>query len=236
MESSGGRGRRWKGLDADERQAGRRERLTDAAMTLLAEGGPSAVTMRGVSRAAGLTERYFYESFASREVLLVDLLTATVDEAERVLRHAVASAGPDPERVICRAVTEFTEFIAEDERRGRIMFVHSLSPELYPAARTYVGRITAVLAEAQELLLAAERGADGTASAAGAEAPAQAIGSADAGDSGPSGLPRRWDPLALFGAAAFVYQDWLGSQPRAESTEVSGYVSALVRRFLLSPR
>lgn len=38
--------------------------------SLLGDGGAVAVTMRAVVRAAQLSPRYFYESFASREELL----------------------------------------------------------------------------------------------------------------------------------------------------------------------
>ncbi len=201
--------------------------MLDAGLTLLAESGPGAVTMRGVCRGAGLTERYFYESFPSREAMLVDLLTSVVDDAERVLTEAVASAGDDPGRIIALAAQNFTRFVAGDQRRGSIMFVHSLSPELYPAAREHVGRITSVMADAREMLLAvAGQDQDNAGTAA---------------DTGPSGstaatveLARRWDPLALFGATAFVYQDWLGAQPQAGADDVAEYVAVLVWRFLLS--
>ncbi|WP_434090437.1 TetR family transcriptional regulator [Nocardia beijingensis] len=42
-------------------------------LDLIGESGAAGVTMRGVCRRAGLTTRYFYENFATRDELL-DLL------------------------------------------------------------------------------------------------------------------------------------------------------------------
>lgn len=227
MDLVSDRGRRWKGKDADERQAERRDKLLDAGLTLLAESGPGAVTMRGVCRAAGLTERYFYESFPSREAMLVDLLTSVVDDAESVLREAVVSAGDDPGQIIALAAQNFTRFVAGDQRRGSIMFVHSLSPELYPAAREHVGRITSVMADAREMLLAVAGQDPVDAGATVDTSPSESTATT-------AELALRWDPLALFGATAFIYQDWLGPQPQAGVDDVAEYVAVLVWRFLLS--
>lgn len=64
---SGQRRGRWSGVPLQDRQALRRDELVSAGVALLgSEGGP-ALTVRAVCRAAGLTERYFYESFADRD-------------------------------------------------------------------------------------------------------------------------------------------------------------------------
>ena len=64
---AGQRRGRWSGVPLQDRQALRRDELIAAGVELLGgEGGP-ALTVRAVCRAAGLTERYFYESFADRD-------------------------------------------------------------------------------------------------------------------------------------------------------------------------
>ena len=64
---SGQRRGRWSGVPLQDRQVLRRDELIAAGVELLgSEDGP-ALTVRAVCRAAGLTERYFYESFADRD-------------------------------------------------------------------------------------------------------------------------------------------------------------------------
>ncbi len=63
--------RPYRGLAPDERRAQRRAALIDAAIETYGERGYRASTVKGVCAAAGLTERYFYESFESSEALLM---------------------------------------------------------------------------------------------------------------------------------------------------------------------
>lgn len=63
--------RRYRGADADERRAQRRDQLIAAAVQVYGERGYQNATVKAVCEAAGLTERYFYESFANSEALLL---------------------------------------------------------------------------------------------------------------------------------------------------------------------
>src|ERR1700756_1772150 len=65
------RARNYAGLSADERRLARRERLIEGAIRAYGEVGYRNTTVKAVCEAAGLTERYFYESFANSEALLV---------------------------------------------------------------------------------------------------------------------------------------------------------------------
>lgn len=99
------------GIAGDERRAERRRRLLDAGYTLLADGGPSALTVTGVCRASGLTTRYFYEHFAGRDALMTAIIEA---EAQQVIAQIVAAAqrdGSAQERseAAVRALLEATE-------------------------------------------------------------------------------------------------------------------------------
>ena len=64
---SGQRRGRWSGVPLQDRQALRRDELIAAGVALLGGPGGPALTVRAVCRAAGLTERYFYESFTDRD-------------------------------------------------------------------------------------------------------------------------------------------------------------------------
>lgn len=63
--------RPYRGLGPDERRAQRRSRLIEAAIAVYGERGYRHATVKAVCEAAGLTERYFYESFANSEELLI---------------------------------------------------------------------------------------------------------------------------------------------------------------------
>jgi len=63
--------RRYRGSSVEERRAQRREQLLRAAIQVYGEQGYRNATVKAVCEAAGLTERYFYESFSNSEELLV---------------------------------------------------------------------------------------------------------------------------------------------------------------------
>src|SRR5258708_27803222 len=71
--------RRYRGVPADERRQQRRRLLLEACLDLVGRDGTPAVTAESVSAAAKLTKRYFYESFADRDAVLV----AALDELFR---------------------------------------------------------------------------------------------------------------------------------------------------------
>jgi AcrR family transcriptional regulator len=65
------RTRQYGGHSAEQRQLARRERLIEAAIRVYGEVGYRNATVKAVCEAAELTERYFYESFANSEALLI---------------------------------------------------------------------------------------------------------------------------------------------------------------------
>ena len=65
------RTRQYGGHSAEERQLARQERLIEAAIRVYGEVGYRNATVKAVCEAAELTERYFYESFANSEALLI---------------------------------------------------------------------------------------------------------------------------------------------------------------------
>ncbi|WP_433786433.1 TetR/AcrR family transcriptional regulator [Actinomycetospora sp. CA-101289] len=80
------------GRTADERRAERRGRLIAVAMEIWAEQGWAAVTMRGVCARAGLVDRYFYESFADRDALLVAVWDHLRDRVVALVVAAMVSS------------------------------------------------------------------------------------------------------------------------------------------------
>lgn len=114
----------WGGTTLTERREVRRAALLEAALDLIGESGAGAVTMRAVCRRAGLTDRYFYESFTSRDELL-DVLYRLV--AEEFLEPMTAFAVvDDPSRD--RALSEvLLDKVLADPRKSRLFLVEPYS-------------------------------------------------------------------------------------------------------------
>ncbi|MDX6743555.1 TetR/AcrR family transcriptional regulator [Actinocorallia sp. A-T 12471] len=111
--------RSYRGRSATERTAERRERLLAAALELWGDGGWASVTMRGVCARAGLNDRYFYESFADVEALLLAVYDRALDDLVRHLRRT-ALAEPEPRARLRASVSAFVTAFASDPRRARV--------------------------------------------------------------------------------------------------------------------
>ncbi|SFQ58589.1 DNA-binding transcriptional regulator, AcrR family [Amycolatopsis arida] len=120
-------GRTWGGTTLTDRRAARREQLLDAGLDLLGTGGSPAVSVRAVCRHAKLTERYFYESFADREALVLAVYERVGERARQALVDAVAAAPGSAEERAAAAVTAFVELMLDDPRKGRVLLIAPLS-------------------------------------------------------------------------------------------------------------
>lgn len=84
--------RSYRGQSQEQRRAERRSRLIAAAIDVYGDRGYHQATVKAVCEAAGLTERYFYESFTNSEALLIDSFNAvTYSVLGEVLRAAEAA-------------------------------------------------------------------------------------------------------------------------------------------------
>jgi len=121
--------RTYGGVSGQDRRAKRREQLLDAGLELLGTRGWGATTMTAVCAEAGLTERYFYESFRDREELLVAVFDRITAEAAQVVLAAV-EASPREARARSRsAIAAFVELMTDDPRKGRVAFVEAMGSE-----------------------------------------------------------------------------------------------------------
>lgn len=82
----------YRGRNAEQRSEERRQRLIEAASMLYGSAGYHATSVKAVCQQAGLTERYFYESFANSE----ELLRACAEQALAAVRAAVSAAVGKP--------------------------------------------------------------------------------------------------------------------------------------------
>ncbi|GAA4818210.1 TetR/AcrR family transcriptional regulator [Nocardioides caeni] len=115
--------RAYGGKSADQRRSERREALLAAAREIWQESGWAAVTMRGVCARAGLTDRYFYESFTDREALLGAVWDQTRDETLAMLLDAIASYADDgPLDQLDAALVAIVHHIGDEPQRAQIVF------------------------------------------------------------------------------------------------------------------
>jgi AcrR family transcriptional regulator len=117
---SGQRRGRWSGVPLEDRQALRRDELIAAGVELLGEAGGPAATVRAVCREAGLTERYFYESFSDRD----EFVRAVYDDVCTRAMSTLMSATTPRE-----AVEQFVALMVDDPVRGRVLL---LAPAVEP--------------------------------------------------------------------------------------------------------
>ncbi|WP_238421943.1 TetR/AcrR family transcriptional regulator [Gordonia sp. 'Campus'] len=148
-----GTGRRYGGADPAERRERRRAALIDAGLDVFGKEGYAKASVKSVCEQAGLTQRYFYESFTDR----ADLLVAVYNDSVAFVRAATVAAaagtaGPEvpatdaaqdrervegiaPEQVpdaARAALGAFMSCLGDDPRRARVMLVEvvGVSPEI----------------------------------------------------------------------------------------------------------
>ena len=137
--------RPYRGVQAAQRLAGRRNRLLAAGLDLLGAGQQniSAVTVRGVCRQAGLAARYFYESFADKDEFVASVFDWVVAELAATTQAAVAAV---PAREQTRAgMGNIVRTIADDARVGRLLFSTQLADPVIVRKRAESSALFAML-------------------------------------------------------------------------------------------
>jgi AcrR family transcriptional regulator len=115
------------GVSAENRRAERRRRLLDAGLELFGTKGIAATTIADVCAQAGLTKRYFYESFATIDELAGAVFgDVTARLAERVAAAIAVGGGVDPRP----ALTVYLGAVLGDPRLARLLGTESRTPAL----------------------------------------------------------------------------------------------------------
>jgi AcrR family transcriptional regulator len=206
----------WGGTTLDARRQSRRERLLEVGFELL--GGPdgaAAVTVRSVCRHAKLTDRYFYESFADREELLVAVYDRVGAEAREVLTDAVRAAvsGPaTPEALARAAVLAFLGLLTGDPRKGRVLL---LAPMSDPTLSARALALQPAFAELVRVQLACT------------DDPGTGMAEAGGGP-GPDELAQRLTAFALIGALTQLFVRWVDGSLAVAADELTEYCVRLL--------
>lgn len=137
--------RPYRGVEAAERLATRRNRLLAAGLDLLGDQRPdiSAVTVRGVCRRAGLAARYFYESFSDKDEFVSCVFDWVVAELAATTQAAVATVPADEQT---RAgIANIVRTITDDARVGRLLFSTQLAHPVVVRKRAESSALFAML-------------------------------------------------------------------------------------------
>lgn len=143
---------RWRGSSLAERSAQRRDQLLESGLALLGTDGGRAVTVRSVCREAGLSAKYFYESFANRDQFVGELYDSVIAELATTAADSAATSSAE-ERDVRPVLTDLflaaVGFLQADRRRVRIVFTEPLvDDELRARARRTFPRLVGTLAPA----------------------------------------------------------------------------------------
>jgi AcrR family transcriptional regulator len=119
--------RRYGGLSATERVASRRDRLLDAALELYGTAGFAATGVKDICREAGLTDRYFYESFRDASELFIAAFDRETSDLLQLVAQGVSEVPANPEDQARAAIEAFVCALAEDPRKARLIFTEAAS-------------------------------------------------------------------------------------------------------------
>lgn len=119
-------GRVYSGRQPSERTVERHDRLVDAGIEIFGTVGYAGAKIKLLCQQAALSERYFYESFGSKEALLVEVYDALSNQ----LMHHVVDALRRPSLGLRESVraglAAVVNFMLDDPRHARIILVEAV--------------------------------------------------------------------------------------------------------------
>jgi AcrR family transcriptional regulator len=132
--------RSYGGQTATERVSGRRQRLVDATVQVLAESGEAHATMTAICGAAGLTERYFYESFGSLDDALLAALDCVCEEILTLATTSIESTAGSADDRLHAVMLTFVELVQRSPAKARVAVIHSsANPRLRARRHELIG-------------------------------------------------------------------------------------------------
>lgn len=129
-------GRIYSGLQSSERALERYRRLVEAGIEVFGTTGYPGAKIKALCQGAGLSERYFYESFESREQLLMAVYDQVARDLMRHVMEALQAPGLDLRASVRAGMAAVVNFMLDDPRHAQIILVEivGVSP-LFEAKR-----------------------------------------------------------------------------------------------------
>jgi AcrR family transcriptional regulator len=137
--------RSWRGVSAEDRRTERRAALVEAGLEVVGTQGWANTTVRAVCRQAGLTERYFYESFPDHEALLLAVYEHVLVDGIQVVLAAAGQAPRDVALTARAGIAAAVDFLVDDPRKGRVLILEATGNETLQRRRQEALRAQAAL-------------------------------------------------------------------------------------------
>jgi AcrR family transcriptional regulator len=139
--------RLYRGASLDQRRLERRAQLIEAAIGVYGERGYRNATVKAVCQAAGLTERYFYESFKGSEALLGASFEQVMVHLLARMGDAADTGGADPVARARAALAAYYSVLRENPPGARVFLVEifGVSPQVDCLLRKALKDMAAVL-------------------------------------------------------------------------------------------
>ncbi len=153
--------RPYAGVDAADRLARRRARLLESGLELLGSNvDPAELTVRGICQQSGLATRYFYESFADKEVFIAAVFDAVAAQLATTTQAAVAAA--PPEEQTRAGLMNIVRTAEADPRIGRLIFGAQVSNTTVVRKRLEIEALFVMLAGQHVETLTEQPATEGT--------------------------------------------------------------------------
>jgi len=114
------------GVNADLRENERRKKLIAAGLEAFGTSGYARTNIKTICRLAGLTERYFYESFASKEELLSSLYQELVDGLMSEAMVLFEKKGSRPIEAASDGLRMFLKSYEQDHHKAQVQLFEVL--------------------------------------------------------------------------------------------------------------
>jgi AcrR family transcriptional regulator len=141
------RTRRYGGQSVKERLAQRRERLVEAGFALFATQGYASTSIELICSKASVTARHFYEQFASREALLLEVYDGVFDRARKAVVTALHRTHAKPRDRVTAGIEAYVHAVLDDPRNARIACVEVVgaTPKIERRRRRAIHEIAALI-------------------------------------------------------------------------------------------
>lgn len=119
------------------------DRMLAATLALLDEGGPAAVTVAAVARAAGTSNGSLYHRFGDRHGLLLAAQARVLGtiEAETAQAFGLADTEPDDEQAVALLAAAAVDLFVRHRGGMRAFLIEVDSPELEAASTAFTHRL-----------------------------------------------------------------------------------------------
>jgi AcrR family transcriptional regulator len=204
-------GRTYAGVDTEQRRAERRDKLLEAALDEFTSKGYHRTKIADLCTRAGVSTRNFYEKFASKEALLLELhahinrvamkrmlpLLDTLTEADAITR-------------VTTLVDAFVEAVTSDPRYPRLNYVEApgVSPAMERQHQDWFARYTDFI-------------------------------EAEANRAAAAGLAPQRDyhltAIALVGAITGLLREWQAHEPPVPAADVAAEIRAIMIAAITRP-